>query len=218
MKNKQAYLTWGTVALLFFVILGYTIKFYPDQISFLDVNLQNGVRGTLPDLLTRFYRQVTILGNSPVILLYTALMASYFYYQKRWKAEGAFLLGNLVILGLLSTLFKIVYNRPRPSLVYLIEDPIGASFPSWHAASSLTVAITLAIILQQRLNRVWLRRVLQVVLLLLALVTGISRIYLGVHYPSDILAGWLLSVAVTLILFPFYDQKRFEWRFKSKQR
>ncbi|MET3557941.1 undecaprenyl-diphosphatase [Streptococcus rupicaprae] len=218
MKNKQTYLTWGSFALLFFVILGYAVKFYPDQLAFLDVDFQNGLRGTLPDHLTHFYRKVTILANSPVILLYTAVLASYFYYQKRWKAEGAFLLGNLVILGLLSTLLKLVYNRPRPSLAYLIEDPIGASFPSWHAASSLTVAITLAIILQQRLNRVWLRQVLQAVLLLLALVTGISRIYLGVHYPSDILAGWLLSVAVTLILFPFYDQKRFEWRFTSKQR
>lgn len=218
MKNKQIYLTWGSFALLFFVILGYAVKFYPDQLSFLDVGLQDGVRGSLPDYLTSFYRQITFLGNSPVILLYTALMASHFYYQRRWKAEGLFLLGNLVILGLLSTLFKMVYNRPRPSLAYLIDHPIGASFPSWHAASSLTVAITVAIILQQRMTRIGLRRFLQGLLLVLAVAVGLSRIYLGVHYPSDILAGWLLSIAVTLILFPFYDQKRFEWRFTSKQR
>lgn len=218
MKNKQEHFNRGIFALLFFVILGYTVTFYPEQLSVLDVNFQAWLRGDFPSALTAFYRGITILGNSPVIVTYTALLAVFFYYQKGWKAEGFFVMGNLLALGLASTLFKLAYHRLRPDLPYLIAKPIGYSFPSWHAAASLTVGLSLAIILGQRWPKTWMTRLGQMTLVILAVIIGMSRIYLGVHYPTDVIAGWLLSLAVTSLLFPMYDQKRFEWRFTSKQK
>ncbi|MGT2785195.1 phosphatase PAP2 family protein [Streptococcus merionis] len=219
MKNKQKYLTQGSFALLFFVILGYVIKFYPNDLSQLDVDFQAWLRGDLPDRLNDFYRTVTVLGNTPIIMSYTALIAATFYYIRKWRAEGIMLLGNLLVMGVASTLLKLVYNRERPSLEYLIADPIGASFPSWHAASTMVVALSLCVVVEQRIrSNQFVKRLMQLLLIVLAAVVGISRLYLGVHYPSDVIAGWLLAVAIVSIVYPFYDQKRFEWRFQSKQK
>ncbi len=210
----------ASFAFLFFVILGYIVKFYPDYLTRLDVDFQSWLRGELPDHLNIFYKSVTTLGNTPIILTYTALIAAFFYYLFKWRAEGMMLLGNILLMGVVSTLLKFVYNRPRPSLQYLIANPLGASFPSWHAASTMMVALSLCVIIDQRLNNlpIIFKRLIQLALIGQAAIVGISRLYLGVHYPSDVLAGWLLAIALICIVFPFYDQKRFEWRFQSKQK
>lgn len=218
MKNKANYLNWGSFALLFFVVLGYVVKFYPQTLSALDRDFQVWLRGDLPNGLNTFFRAITVLGNTPVIFALTALLAAFFYYLKKWRAESLLLAGNMALMGLLSTSLKYAYNRPRPDLSYLIEKPLGPSFPSWHAASSMILALSLAIIIQQRAKTQTMKRMAQLGLILLAVLVALSRIYLGVHYPTDIIAGWLLAATLVFVVYPFYDQKRFVWRFRSEQK
>lgn len=216
MKQKQIYLQRASFAALFFVLLGYVVKFYPSQLSELDTSIQTAIRGQLPELATRFWTSVTVLGNALPLFAF-AIALSLVFYLKSWKAEAALLLGSLVLLGVVSTALKYLYQRPRPSIEWLIQT-VGYSFPSWHAASTLLVAGVLTIILQQRLNRALRARALQVLLIALALIIGVSRIYVGVHYPTDILGGWLLALCILEVAYPFYDQLRFTWRFQSKQK
>lgn len=218
MKKKQTHFIRASFAILAFVMLGYVVKFYPEAIKGFDSSIQTIVRGHLPAGLTSFFKVITSLGSEIGIFIYTLALAIFFYFKKSWKMEGYLLFGNLVLMGILSTLFKYLYNRSRPNLTYLIPRPMGPSFPSWHAASTLIVAMSLAVIIGQRLANKSLVRLLQALLILLAFLTALSRIYLGVHYPTDILAAWLLAIAQLSFVYPFYDQKRFEWRFKSKQK
>lgn len=218
MKNKQNYLVQASFSLLLFVMLGYVIKFFPESLSDFDSSIQTAIRGDLPTSLTPFYKMITQLGNEIFIFIYTFIIALFFYFRKKWIAEAYFLAGNLFLMGILSTVFKYLYNRTRPSLVYLISKPAGPSFPSWHAASTMIVAVTLVIIVQQRMTSQFAKKLLQAVFILLAVLTAISRIYLGVHYPTDILGSWLLTYAIVAAIYPLYDQKRFEWRFHSKQK
>lgn len=218
MKNKQTFYVKASIALVIFVLLGYSVKFYPETLTDIDSTIQAIVRGNLPNVLTTFFKLVTQLGGEVFIFIYVFLIALGFYVLKKWKAEAYFLAGNLLLMGIFSTGFKYLYNRPRPSITYLIPKPMGPSFPSWHAASTMVVALSLVVIIQQRLTSQYIKRGLQILVVIMAILTAVSRIYLGVHYPSDILGGWLLAYTIVVAVFPFYNQKRFEWRFQSKQK
>ena len=201
MKNKQSYLTKGTFALLLFVILGYMVKFYPDQLTHFDTPIQTWLRGDLPVALTTFWVSALVL----------------FFLYKKWKLEAALLAGNLVLHGILIKLIKFVYQRSRPSITHLVEEG-GYSFPSGHSMATVIVLGTLIIIVQQRVQNQHIKRLVQALLLLYIFTVMASRVYLGVHYPTDVIGGALMGFAILNIEFPFYDKLRFQWRFKGKQK
>lgn len=216
MKNKQSYLTKGSFALLLFVILGYMVKFYPEQLVGFDSPIQTWLRGDLPAFLTTFFKLVTSLIDPLGIIIWVSALSLFFLYKK-WKMEAALLAGNLVLHGILIKLIKLVYQRSRPSLSHLVEEG-GYSFPSGHSMATAIVVGTLIIIVQQRIQNQHLKRLVQGLLLLFILTIMASRVYLGVHYPTDVIGGALMGFAILSIEFPFYDKLRFQWRFKGKQK
>ncbi|NQP19491.1 phosphatase PAP2 family protein [Streptococcus suis] len=217
MKNKQTHLRNASFLALAFVILGYTVKFYPEAVAGFDTVIQTLVRGNLPSTASQFWTSITVLGNTVIILTISLLLAAFFYFYKKWKMEASLILASFAVMGVASTALKYVYQRPRPSIEWLI-DTIGYSYPSWHTASTMMIAGAVVIIIQQRMKKGALKLLLQAGLLILAALVAISRIYIGVHFPTDIIGGWLLAGFLLSVLYPFYDQKRFEWRFQSKQK
>ncbi|HGJ3707280.1 TPA: phosphatase PAP2 family protein [Streptococcus pneumoniae] len=222
MKDKQTFLMKGSFALLLFVILGYMVKFYPETLVGFDQSIQTAIRGDLPDYLTILYyltilfRSLTHLIDIPVIITWVVIIA-FVFYRKRWKIESFFMLGNLALAGLLIVTFKNIYQRPRPAILHLVEEK-GFSFPSGHSLAVTLMVGTLIVILSQRIkDQVW-RKIVQIVLGLYLVSVLVSRVYLGVHYPSDVLASFCVGLGVLFIEFPFYDKLRFQWRFKGKQK
>lgn len=134
-------------------------------------------------------RDVTGLGGHTVLVLVT--LASLAYLLMARKRSAALLLLAAVVGGmLLSTLLKLGFERPRPDLVPHGARVYTASFPSGHAMLSAATYLTLGALLA----RVEQRRRIKIFLLglavLLTVLVGTSRVYLGVHWPSDVLAGW----------------------------
>ena len=216
MKNKQTFLTKGSFALLLFVILGYVVKFHSNYLKGFDRPIQTILRGDLPDSLTFFFSNVTSLINIPVIIIWVVVLVGLFLYKK-WWSEALLLGGNLVLTGLLIKLLKGVYQRPRPVLQHLVVES-GFSFPSGHALASTLIFGTLLIIVSQRVQTVQTKRLLQGLLIAMILLIVMSRVYLGVHYPTDVLGSLLLGVGILYIEFPYYDKVRFQWRFAGKQK
>lgn len=216
MKHTQIHYRNASFLALFFVILGYVIKFYPEQASEFDQVIQTRVRGDLPSLATTFWTQITVVGNV-MPLVTVAILLALFFYWKKWKAEAIFIVGSLVLMAGASTALKFLYQRPRPSIEWLVNTT-GASFPSWHTASTMLVAGILAIIVYQRVHSALFRFLIQGSLVLVAILVALSRIYVGVHYPTDIVGGWLLALFLLEVLYPTYDRLRFIWRFQNKQK
>lgn len=215
MKNKQTFLTKGSFALLLFVILGYVVKFHSGQLKGFDSLLQTTLRGNLPHALTMFFSSLTSLINTPVIVTWVAVLVGLFLYKK-WWSEAILLAGNLALTGILVSLLKNVYQRPRPTIQHLVEEG-GFSFPSGHALASTLVVGALVIIVSQRVKNRHLRHLLQVLLMVFILTIMTSRVYLGVHYPTDVLGSLFLGLGMLHIEFPYYDKLRFQWRFRRKQ-
>ena len=216
MKDKQTFLMKGSFALLLFMIIGYIVKFYPEMLVGFDQPIQTAIRGDLPETLTLLFRAITHLIDIPVIISWVLIVA-FIFYRKQWKMESYLMLGNLTLAGILIVTFKNIYQRPRPEILHLVEEK-GFSFPSGHSLAVTIMVGTLIVILSQRIkNTVW-RKIVQILLSLYIFSVLVSRIYLGVHYPSDVIASLCVGLGVLFMEFPFYDKLRFQWRFKGKQK
>mgnify|MGYP000961580192 CR=1 FL=1 len=216
MKDKQTFMMKGSFALLLFMIIGYIVKFYPEMLVSFDQPIQTAIRGDLPETLTLLFRAITHLIDIPVIISWVLIVA-FVFYRKQWKMESYLMLGNLTLAGILIVTFKNIYQRPRPEIVHLVEEK-GFSFPSGHSLAVTLMVGSLIVILSQRIkNTVW-RKIVQILLSLYIFSVLVSRIYLGVHYPSDVIASLCVGLGVLFMEFPFYDKLRFQWRFKGKQK
>ena len=216
MKDKQTYLTKGSFALLLFVILGYVVKFYPEQLVTLDSSVQTAIRGDLPETLTLIFRGITRLIDLPIVISWAIILIAIFYLKK-WKTESLLVAGNLGLAGILIVSLKHLYQRPRPDILHLVEEK-GFSFPSGHSLAVTLLIGSLIIILGQRVKNTTIKLALQGLLGLYLISVLVSRVYLGVHYPSDVLASLCLGIGILFIEFPFYDKLRFQWRFTGKQK
>ena len=216
MKNKQSHFLKGSFALLLFMILGYVVKFYPENVVGIDQLIQSAIRGDLPAYLTAFFTRVTVLMNTPVVASWVGVIVLFFVWKK-WYTEALLLTGSLVTTGLLVVILKHIYLGPRPALQHLVQEG-GYSFPSGHSLAATLVFGGLIIIVGQRMTSQVGKVLIQIALFFCMATIVLSRVYVGVHYPTDVTGSMLLGFGLLQMVFPYYDRLRFEWRFKSKQK
>ena len=216
MKHKHTHYTYASFALLLFVALGYMVKFYPEALTGFDSNIQTWVRGGLPAGLTRFFKTITILGNTPVQAI-IAIVAVIWLYLRQYKAEAIFVGASGLLASILIVSLKYIYQRQRPSITHLVHAS-GYSFPSGHSLGTFMILGAIAIVLAQRLAKKESKIAVYGITGLLIFLVGLSRIYVGVHYLTDVLAGFTLAFGLINAIYPTYDRIRFEWRFQSKQK
>jgi undecaprenyl-diphosphatase len=162
-----------------------------------------------PRWLEEVGRDLTALGGMTVLALVTAAVAGYLLSRRQYGALGLVLGATLGGL-LLSALLKDLFDRPRPQLVPHLAYVTSASFPSGHSMLSAVVYLTLGALLARLVESVKLKLYFLGVALFVTLLVGLSRLYLGVHYPTDVLAGWTagLAWAVLCWLVARYLQRR----------
>jgi undecaprenyl-diphosphatase len=147
-----------------------------------------------PGWVEELGRDVTALGGIGVLTLLTLSVAGYLWLTRK---RGAMLLLLVSVGGgqAVSSLLKEVFDRPRPDLVPHEAVVYTASFPSGHAMLAAVTYLTLGILLA-RVETGWRVRIYLVVLAaVVTILVGVSRVYLGVHWPSDVLAGWTMGTA-----------------------
>ncbi len=134
-------------------------------------------------------RDFTALGGIPVLSLVTLGVVGYLLLDAKRRVALVVVVATVGALGA-STLLKQAFDRPRPDLVQHETRVYTASFPSGHSMLAASTYLTLGALLARVQRR---RRIKAYILLLAVLITllvGLSRVYLGVHWPTDVLAGW----------------------------
>jgi undecaprenyl-diphosphatase len=142
-------------------------------------------------------RDLTSLGSIVVLSILTLAVSGYLFLAR--KSSAAWLMIVAVFGGIaLNDLLKLVFARPRPDLVYQAVKVFTSSFPSGHAELSAIAYLTIAALLAQTQSSFKIGFYFIAVAALLTILIGVSRVYLGVHYPSDVLGGWCIGAAWAL--------------------
>jgi len=150
-----------------------------------------------PAWLEAAFRDITALGGTAVLTIVTLVMLGYLLLAGR---RATALLVTVAVGGgvLLSNLLKAAFERPRPDLVSHLVDINSLSFPSGHAMMSTVTWLTLGALLATVQSTRRMKVYVLAVGATLAVLVGVSRVYLGVHWPTDVLAGWCIGAAWAL--------------------
>ncbi|HPX89102.1 MAG TPA: phosphatase PAP2 family protein [Methylophilaceae bacterium] len=150
------------------------------------------------DWFSEFVRDISGLGGLGVLALLVS--ASVIFLVISNNRRTAIFVALATISGaVLSSLLKLGFDRPRPDLIPHLTHVYSTSFPSGHAMVSAVVYLTLGALLTRVVSRLWSKFFVMAVAVLLTGLIGLSRLYLGVHWPSDVLAGWAAGATWALV-------------------
>jgi undecaprenyl-diphosphatase len=191
--------TWGFIALADEVKEGGTQKFDDRIMQALHRPAADGKQVPIgPKWLEESGRDITALGGVAVLTLFTLIIAGYVLMIRKFAAMWLILIAATSGL-LVSTLLKHLFNRPRPPMEYQHTYVYTSSFPSGHSMLSACVYLTLGALLSRLVPKWRVKMYCIGVALMLTFLIGISRVYMGVHYPTDVLAGWTAGLVWAIL-------------------
>ena len=189
-KNKRVLLSIF-FGILFFIVMLLVVF---GKISGFDQMVYDAVIAGRNHFFDFYFTTVTKLANTSIIIFVVILFV--IFARNR---HALFLVVSCIDCFLLTTIFKHFVGRSRPTELKLIEQG-GYSFPSGHTMFAVCIYGYLFYLAITKIKNKILRYIVSILLLLVILSIGVSRIYVGVHFASDVLAGYLLGVCYLLLL------------------
>lgn len=189
--------SWGFIELAAKVVAGNTQAF--DEWAVRAVRQADDPAVPIgPRWLPEAGRDATALGSIAVLTFFTLVVAGYLWLDRKFWMMLYLLAataGGLIV----SLVLKQLYDRPRQDLVPRLSEALTSSFPSGHSFLSTVVYLTLGSLLAAVISRTAIKIYVLAVAVLLSVIVGLSRLYLGMHYPTDILAGWMAGLGWALL-------------------
>lgn len=183
--NKKNIVTY--ISLLLFLIL--TILVFTNNFSYIDDKIESFILSIRNKNLTDTMNTITNIGSAYSLIVITILLL---FFLKNKKTCLLITL-NLIFSFLSSQIVKFILQRERPINIGLVSTS-GYSYPSGHSMVSMAYFGFMAYLIYKNISNVFLKIIFIMLFILLSIVIGFSRIYLGVHYFSDVLGGFLLSI------------------------
>ena len=204
MKTKEILeknVKWIVLFLCIILIIGIIQDLLNKEIDKLDVAGYNMVSEYLiSDNVTPIAKAITQLGGA-IFLIGLSITLAIIIKNKK---IGILIWVNITISTLLNQILKFIIQRPRPTEFRIIDER-GYSFPSGHSMISATFYGFLIYLIYKNVKNKYLKYSLIIMLVILILLIGTSRIYLGVHYTSDVLAGFLIAISYLIIFTTVSD-------------
>lgn len=188
-------LKWIILFICLICFLGIAEDVLEDQIFNIDISFYNFLsEHVISDTLTPIIKIITNFGG--IVCLVVLAILSFIFIKN--KKIGLAIIGNLGISALLNNILKMILQRPRPTGYRLIEET-GYSFPSGHSMASMAFYGFFIYLVYKNVKNKYIKWGLIAVLSLLIVLIGLSRVYLGVHYLSDVLGGFLVTISYLII-------------------
>ena len=201
MKKTRLYI--ASFLTLVFIILSVLVKF--DLVSSFDTFIYNLCTFKMNDILTGIFKVITFLGSTPFIVTLSVLLFVIFLICK--KKAHAYLTASVIIFStILNNIIKVIIMRERPEVLKLVIET-SYSFPSGHTMASVTIYGILLYLVNKTDLKSGLKNTLRVILIILPILIGISRIYLGAHFASDVIGAYLVSSILLLVTTYLVDKK-----------
>lgn len=150
-----------------------------------------------PGWFKELTRDFTALGGYGILSTITILITTFLHLERR-PARAHFVVFAIVAGYSLSMILKAVIARPRPDIVPWLSHVHSSSFPSGHSMMSAVVYLSLGLMLSDLTSRRLVKIFVVVAPLTISAAVGFSRVYMGVHYPTDVVAGWWLGISWSL--------------------
>ena len=198
-RNKRWIIV--TICMIIFLILAISI-IKTQSIAIDEIGYNYISKYLISDFMTPIVKIVTQLA-SPVILIILTFLLIVFIKNNNIRK---YICSNLIISTVLNFGLKNIVRRARPDEFRIIEEA-GYSFPSGHSMVSMAFYGLLIYLIYKKVNNKYLKNCLIILLSIIILLIGLSRIYLGVHYTSDVLAGFLLGISYLIIFVSIIDEK-----------
>jgi undecaprenyl-diphosphatase len=193
MRSRTTILGFLAAALALLLFAWIAIEVLRGHGAAFDGAVRNAVHAWATPRLTWAMRGITQLGST-VFLVGAGLLAVWRLAATGRKHAAVLLAGTALGSEALLQILKLVFHRPRPEAFFGFPNPETYSFPSGHAITACCFWGVLAAILAARSRSPWVKAGLWASASVLAALVGFSRVYLGVHYPTDVLAGYALAV------------------------
>lgn len=154
-------------------------------------------------VLTSIVKVITHIGDPGVVIAFCLLL---FILPKPRRTIALPVSVTLIISSVLNIALKNMFTRERPDILSLINET-NYSFPSGHAMNNAALYTILILYILKYIKKNPLKITLTVLCIVIATAIGLSRVYLGVHYAGDVLAGWLIGFAVSVSIYFIWDKK-----------
>lgn len=183
-----------------FLIIAYSLNI--GEIHKFDNLIYSNISKIITPSLTNIVKIITEIGG-PIVIILTTILLMIFIKNKNYKK---YILINLLIIFIGNQLLKNMFNRERPNINKLVEEN-GYSFPSGHSMVSTAFYGFLIYLIYKHVKNKKQRNILIFLLSMLVVLIGLSRIYLGVHYASDVIGGIVISIAYLIVFISIINKK-----------
>ena len=200
MNKKIKYISLSLLVLVFCLLL-WGVLF--GKLKAFDMAIYNLVTIYKNDVITSIYKFITFFGSTTFMVVLAIFFLVIFYKSKK----GAFLASGLIISTIINNIIKPIVKRTRPLELMMVEESTY-SFPSGHTMASVTMYGLLIYLLWKSNLSKNLKILFTILLSLLIIGIGLSRIYLGAHYASDVIGAIIVSSIWLIIYIDFIEKKK----------
>ena len=193
------------ILLLLFWILTYEVLIW--WTASMDESVYSWIMNTFSSNFTEVFIAFTNIWGTYWIIIITLILTSIFAYKKKYRIYAILTISTPIIIYLLNTIIKNIIQRPRPDILRLISET-WYSFPSWHTMHAVALYWLIILLSFYFIKNRSLKRTISIISLLIMLWVATSRIYLWVHYFSDILWWILLSLLYLFIIKHIFFTKK----------